>query len=96
MPAGAVVHYGDKDHVAVKTPDGRVEWRDVVLGLSDGSNREVKEGLRCRRQVILDPSPFLNDDQRAELKAEREAAARNAAAPGGPAEGTRAPREPDR
>ena len=47
VPVGAVVHYGDKDHVAVKRPDGGVEWRDVVLGASDGENVEVKEGLRA-------------------------------------------------
>ena len=41
---------------------------------------EVKEGLRSGEQVILDPKPFLSDEQQAGLKAEREAWARNAAA----------------
>ncbi len=59
VPAAAVIHYSGEDHVAVKTVDGKVKWRDVVLGLSDGSNREVKEGLRAGAQVILEPRPFL-------------------------------------
>ena len=65
MPVKAVVRYDGKDHVAVKRPGGRVEWRDVVLGASDGSIVEVKEGLRGGEQVILEAEPLLSDEQRA-------------------------------
>ena len=68
VPAGTVVRYDGKDHVAVKAPDGRVEWRDVVLGGSDGTTVEIKEGLRTGDQLILDPHPFLSDEQRARIK----------------------------
>ena len=80
VPAGAVITYGGEDHVAVKMPDGRVEWRVVVLGASDGSNYEVKEGLRSGDKVILEPRPFLSDEQQAKIKSEQEAEAREAAA----------------
>ncbi len=74
VPLGAIVRYRDQDHAAVKMGDGRVEWRDVVLGISDGTNVEVKQGLKPGDKVILDPRPFLSDDQRAILKAEHDAA----------------------
>ena len=78
VPAGAVVRYDGKDHVAVKTPDGRVEWRDVVLGGSDGSTVEIKQGLRPGDQLILDPRPLLTDEQRARMKMPTEPAPKKA------------------
>jgi RND family efflux transporter MFP subunit len=65
VPVGALVWYDEKHHVAVKRPDGQVEWRDVVLGASDGKTIEIREGLKARDRVILDPDRFLTDDQRA-------------------------------
>jgi HlyD family secretion protein len=78
-PDVAVVHYDDKDHVAVKAADGRVEWRDVVLGASDGAICEVKDGLRAGDRVILEPEPFLSDEQRARRDATPEPAPPKAA-----------------
>ena len=69
VPYGAVIAYDGKDHVALKRPDGGVEWRDVVLGTGGDEIVEVKEGLRDGDQVILDPNPFLSDEQRARIKA---------------------------
>jgi multidrug efflux pump subunit AcrA (membrane-fusion protein) len=69
VPVKAVVHYDGKDHVAVKLPGGRVEWRDVVLGVSDGSIVEVEEGLRGGDQVVLEAEPLLSDEQRARRNA---------------------------
>ncbi len=80
VPAGAVIYYRGEDHVAVKMPDGRVEWRVVVLGASDGSNYEVKEGLRSGEKVILEPLPFLSEEQQSTIKSEKEAEVREAAA----------------
>jgi hypothetical protein len=74
VPRGVVIHYGGKDHVAVKADDGRVEWREVLLGASDGASVAV-DGLRDGEKVILDPHPFLDEAQQMTLKAEREAAA---------------------
>src|SRR5262249_45085549 len=76
VPVGAIVRYDDKDRVVVKGPDGRVEWREVVLGGFGGSTIEVKEGLRSGELVILDPRPFLTDEQRARIKSPKEPDAR--------------------
>lgn len=65
VPVGALVRYDEKPHVAVRRPDGQVEWRDVVLGASDGKIVEIEEGLKAGDAVILDPERFLTDDQRA-------------------------------
>ena len=93
VPAGAVVRYDGKDHVAVKTPDGRVEWRDVVVGGSDGTTVEIKQGLRTGEQVILDPRPFLSDEQRARMKIPTEPARTKATMPRkGPAKPAGPPR----
>jgi RND family efflux transporter MFP subunit len=68
VPVEAVVSYERKKwYVGVNTPDGRVEWREVVLGAGDTSKVEVKEGLRSGDRVILDPVPLLSDEQRANL-----------------------------
>ncbi len=64
VPVGAVVHYDDKDHVAVKTPDGKIDWREVILGLSTGKEVEVKSGLKAGETVVLEPSPLLSDEQK--------------------------------
>jgi HlyD family secretion protein len=69
VPVKAIVHYDGKDHVAVKAPDGRVEWRDVVRGATDGSTVEIKDGLHSGDQVFLEPDPLLSDDQRARQNA---------------------------
>src|SRR5262249_52681963 len=46
VPVDAVVTYDNKHHVAVKTADGVIDWREVTLGLSNGKMVEVKEGLK--------------------------------------------------
>jgi RND family efflux transporter MFP subunit len=65
VPVKAVARYDGKDHVAVKGPGGRIEWREVVLGPADGSIVEIKEGLHGGEQVVLDAEPLLTDEQRA-------------------------------
>jgi RND family efflux transporter MFP subunit len=80
MPFGALVQYDGKLHVALNTPDGRVEWREVVVGTGDMTTVEVKEGLQDGDQVILDPLPLLSDEQRARMKASTRPARRKGAA----------------
>lgn len=63
VPGGAVVRWDDKDHVAVKAPDGRIAWREVVLGGFAGPTVEVREGLRAGEEVILEPQRFLTPEQ---------------------------------
>ncbi len=74
VPKNAVIHYNNGDHLAVKADDGKVEWRDAVLGASDGTNVEVKQGLKAGEKVIVDPRPFLTGEQKAILEAEHGAA----------------------
>ncbi|MHB1560728.1 MAG: efflux RND transporter periplasmic adaptor subunit [Isosphaeraceae bacterium] len=74
VPRGAIVRYQKRDHLAIKGADGKVAWRDVVLGGTDGSNVEVKEGLKSGEKVIVDPRPFLTGEQKAILEAEHKAA----------------------
>jgi RND family efflux transporter MFP subunit len=81
VPYGALIAYDGKYNVALKRPDGRIEWRDVVLGAAGDEIVEIKEGLRDGDQVILDPQPFLTDDQRARIDAAPAAASKKAAAP---------------
>src|SRR5262249_46034812 len=59
VPYGALVSSGGKTQVALRRPDGRVEWREVVAGAYGDQTVEITEGLREGEQVILDPTPFL-------------------------------------
>ena len=64
VPVQAVVQYDKKYHVAVKTPDGGVDWREVTLGRGNGQVVEVKGGLKTGETVALDPGPLLTEGQR--------------------------------
>jgi hypothetical protein len=64
VPVGAVVRYDDKDHVAVRSSDGKIDWREVSLGLSTGKKVEVKSGLKAGESVALEPRPLLSDEQK--------------------------------
>ena len=58
VPVGAVVLYDGKPHVALNRPDGRVEWRDVVLGATDDrSVRSRKDSARAIRSSSTRPLP---------------------------------------
>src|SRR6185312_15590436 len=61
VPIAAVVHFDDKDQVAVKTPEGEIEWRKVTLGLNNGAMVEVKNGLRPGDLVVLDPAAHMSE-----------------------------------
>jgi HlyD family secretion protein len=68
VPVEAVVRYDDKDHVAVKKPDGQIEWREVTLGLSNGELVEVKQGIKTGDQVVVKPLALLSEQQKAEMR----------------------------
>ena len=65
VPASAVVHFDGKDRVALRAPGGEIEWREVVLGGSDGTTVSVREGLRGGEPVLLEAESLLTDEQRA-------------------------------
>ncbi|APW61336.1 efflux RND transporter periplasmic adaptor subunit [Paludisphaera borealis] len=64
VPVQAVVQYDDKDHVAVKTPDGKLDWREVKLGIANSQAVEVKEGLKAGEAVVIEPVPLLSEEQK--------------------------------
>jgi HlyD family secretion protein len=67
VPVPAVVYYDRKDHVAVKKPDGKVDWREVRLGKSTGTMIEVKEGLKSGESVAIEATPLLNGGQKLKI-----------------------------
>jgi HlyD family secretion protein len=67
VPIASVVQFNDKDHVAVKTPEGAIEWREVGLGLSNDKHVEVKKGLRPGDLVVLDPIAQMSEAMRRKL-----------------------------
>jgi multidrug resistance efflux pump len=64
VPLPSVVYYDGADHVAVKKAGGGWEWRGVALGISDGTQAEVKGGLKAGEAVALDPAPLLTGGQK--------------------------------
>src|SRR5207237_4171519 len=52
VPIQAILEYSDKDHIAVKTPNG-YDRRVVTLGISNDRLVEVKSGLKAGDIVAL-------------------------------------------
>jgi hypothetical protein len=55
VPTEAVVTENGTSYVAVKKADGRLEWRDVILGRYGRDRVEVKQGIQSGDLVFLDP-----------------------------------------
>ncbi len=68
VPVEAVVHYDDKDHVAVKKPGGGFEWREVTLGLSNEQSVEVKQGIQSGELVVTQPLALMSDEQKRTIR----------------------------
>jgi HlyD family secretion protein len=66
VPVSAVLPYGGKNHVAVKGSGNGLDWREVTLGLSNGSSVEVKEGLKDGESVVLDPVAQMSEEEKRE------------------------------
>jgi RNA polymerase sigma factor (sigma-70 family) len=70
VPVRAVLRYDGRDRVAVKRPDGGFDFREVILGLSDGQVIEVKEGIPSGAVVALNPLALMSEEEkRANLEA---------------------------
>lgn len=54
VPSRAVLHDGEKNYVLVKGKDGKKEKREVGIGISDGVNTEIKEGLSEGEVVFVE------------------------------------------
>ena len=48
----------------MKKPGGGFEWREVVLGISNEKDVEVKEGLRSGEAVILNPIALMSEEEK--------------------------------
>ncbi|GJE62357.1 efflux RND transporter periplasmic adaptor subunit [Methylobacterium trifolii] len=60
VPLAAVVYEGGNAHVWVARPDGAVEARDVKLGLINGDNAQVVEGLAAGEEVVTRGALFID------------------------------------
>jgi HlyD family secretion protein len=67
VPVQAVVQYDNKHHVAVRTPEGRLEWREVALGRANDQAVEVKAGLKTGEAVVVEPGPLLTEEQKKKI-----------------------------
>lgn len=68
VPLQAVIWHDQQGRVAVKTAENTIEWREVTLGLANNESIEVKEGLKSGETVVLNPEPFLTEDQKRSLE----------------------------
>ena len=68
VPVEAIVQYDNKDHVAVKKPDGSLELRAVTLGLSNERFVEVKQGIMSGEIVVIKPLTLLSEEQKRTMK----------------------------
>jgi HlyD family secretion protein len=53
---------GEQDFVAVKSPGGAVEWREVTLGRADQRVIEIKAGLKPGDLVVREPKAGMGLD----------------------------------
>lgn len=60
IPSASVVYEGEKAHVWVSRPDGAIEARDVKLGLTNGDNVQVVEGLKNGEEVVTRGAIFID------------------------------------
>ena len=58
----------DKAHVVLKTPEGRIEWREVTLGVSNGQIVEVKDGLKPGEFLVREPGDQMGLDMRGKVR----------------------------
>jgi len=61
VPVASVVNIDDNDGVAVRTPQGAIEFREVTLGRSNTQAVEVKQGLKPGDRVFLDPKARMTE-----------------------------------
>jgi cobalt-zinc-cadmium efflux system membrane fusion protein len=60
VPLAAVVYEGSSAHVWLARPDGAIEARKVKLGLINGDNAQVVEGLSPEDQVVTRGALFID------------------------------------
>jgi HlyD family secretion protein len=68
VPIDAIVHYDNKDHVAVKKPSGGFEWREVTLGMTNDQQIEITQGIESGELVATKPLALLSEEQKRTIK----------------------------
>jgi len=58
------------ERVAVKQPDGKFEWREVVTGDASESLVEIKQGLKPGEKIAIHPLELLSDQEKQRLKSQ--------------------------
>ncbi|QEH33126.1 Cobalt-zinc-cadmium resistance protein CzcB [Aquisphaera giovannonii] len=66
VPVQAILEYGGKDHLMVRTPAG-FERREIELGVTNDKFVEVTKGLTNGTVVALNPTVLLTEEQRREI-----------------------------
>ncbi|APW60202.1 efflux RND transporter periplasmic adaptor subunit [Paludisphaera borealis] len=95
VPVQAILEYGGKDHVAVRTGDG-YERKEVTLGATNDKFVEVTQGVSAGMFVALNPVVLLSDAEKRELFGAGRGASKKAwggaekGAPGAPGEAGKA------
>lgn len=60
VPLAAIVYEGASAHVWVARPDGAIEAREVTLGLVNGDNAQVVQGLAAGEEVVTRGALFID------------------------------------
>ncbi|WP_165218909.1 efflux RND transporter periplasmic adaptor subunit [Aquisphaera insulae] len=66
VPVQAILEYGGKDHVMVRTPNG-FDRREVELGATNDKFIEITKGITAGNVVALNPTVLLSEEQRREM-----------------------------
>lgn len=64
VPVPAVLQYKGKDHIAVRGSEGKFNFREVTLGISNDQLVEVKSGLKENDLVALNPMSLMSEDEK--------------------------------
>jgi HlyD family secretion protein len=68
VPAGAILFSGEGLRVATVKNDDTVKMYDVVIYRDFGTDVELREGLRGRERVVINPPADLQDDARVHIR----------------------------
>src|SRR5271157_1712464 len=66
VPVQAVIEYGGKDHLAIRTPSG-YDRREVDLGATNDKFVEVTKGVTAGAVVALNPLTLISENEKREL-----------------------------
>ncbi len=63
VPVQAVLQYKGKDHIAVRSGD-TYRFRDVVLGTTNDTHIEVREGVKAGELVAMNPTSLMSEEEK--------------------------------